>query len=139
VQSHEAWRKSMEAYDSEIAAVKAKAAGKSFGATESVFDYMADALGLTNATPQGYQDAAANEADPAPGDIQAFESVLQGKQISVLIYNSQTEGAGPRQLRDVANKAKVPVVEVTETVKSGSKGFADWQVAQLERLSKVLT
>jgi zinc/manganese transport system substrate-binding protein len=139
VQSREAWRKSMEEYDSEIAALKAKAAGKSFGATESVFDYMADAVGLTNATPQGYQDAAANEADPSPGDIAAFESALQGKQITVLIYNSQTEGAVPRQLREVADKAKVPIVEVTETVKPGAKGFADWQVGQLEQLSKVLS
>ena len=34
----------------------------------------------------------------------------------MLIYNRQTEGAVPEQLRAAAEQAGVPVVEVTETV-----------------------
>ena len=123
-------------YDSEIATVKAKAIGKTYGATESVFDYMAAVVGLANRTPQGYQNAAANESEPAPADLNDFQSVAQDGRIDVLVYNTQTEGAGPRQIRGVATKANVPIVEVTETVKPGTKGFVDWQVGQLQQLDK---
>ena len=82
-----AWQKSMTPYFDEIAAIKAGAAGKSYGATEGIFDYMADALGLVNVTPQGYQNAAAAESDPAPGDVFAFNQALSDKKMDVLIYN----------------------------------------------------
>ena len=55
----------MAPYDAEIAKIKPAAAGKTYGATEGIFDYMAKALGLTNKTPDGYQRATANESDPA--------------------------------------------------------------------------
>ena len=135
---HQSWKVAMKPYDDAVAAAKLKAMGKTFGATESVFDYMASAVGLTNATPQGYQNAASNGSDPAPGDVNDFESALRSTKMNVLIYNTQTEGAVPAQLRKVADTAKLPVVEVTETVKPGSKGFVDWQVKQLESLTQAL-
>lgn len=54
---------SLQPYNSLIEKIKAAAAGKSYAATESVFDYRAEAVGLINKTPQGYRQAAANEAD----------------------------------------------------------------------------
>ncbi|WP_414686195.1 metal ABC transporter solute-binding protein, Zn/Mn family, partial [Mycobacterium sp.] len=41
-----------------IGKIKAEAAGKSYAATETVFDYQAQALGLVNKTPLGYQRAS---------------------------------------------------------------------------------
>jgi zinc/manganese transport system substrate-binding protein len=60
--------------------------------------------------------------------------VLENGDVQVLIYNTQTEGPVPAQLRKAAEASKIPVVEVTETVKSGTKGFADWQAGQLNAL-----
>ena len=56
----------------------------------------------------------------------------------VLIYNTQTEGSVPQQLRAAAEKAGVPVVDVTETVAPGADSFEAWQVAQLTALAKAL-
>lgn len=132
------WGTSMKPYDDEIAKIKAAAQGKTYAASEPVFDYMADAVGLTSATPQGYQNAALNETDPSPADIAEFEQSLNDGTIDVLVYNTQTEGPTPEQLRRVAEDAGVPVVEVTETVPPGTSSFVMWQVDQLKSLATAL-
>ncbi len=134
-----AWLESMKPYTAEIEAIKAAHAGATYGATEPVFDYMAAALGLVNETPQGYQNAAANESDPAPGDVNDFNEALTGGSMDVLVYNTQTEGSIPEQIRATAEGAAVPVVEVTETVPESAASFAQWQIDQLESLSQALT
>ncbi len=135
---HDAWRSSMQAYDAEIATIKPTAAGKTYGATEGIFDYMAKALGLTNKTPEGFQRATANESDPAPGDVNDFEQSLAHRKMTVLIYNTQTQGAIPEQLRSKAEAAKVPVVNVTESVPPKFSTFEAWQVSQLKSLATAL-
>jgi len=132
------WEVAMEPYRAEIAAVKEVAAGKSYGATESVFAYMAQAVELEDTTPEGYRNASANESDPAPGDVNEFLQSLGSQSMDVLIYNSQTEGAIPEQIRDAATSASVPVVDVTESVPPGVTSFVEWQVAQLRALAEAL-
>jgi len=133
-----AWQASMRPYFAKIASIKSAATGKTYGATESIFDYMAAALGLVNMTPQGYQNAAANGSDPAPGDVLAFQQMLAKRQMDVFIINTQTVGAIPDQLKQAATRASVPVVDVTETVAPGAASFEDWQVTQLTSLAKAL-
>lgn len=132
------WTASLQPYLDEVAALRTSASGTSYAATESVFQYMAEAIGLVDETPSGYRNAAANESDPAPGDINAFEQLLRGGTVEVLVYNSQTEGSIPEQLRSVAEGADVPVVEVTESVPPGTGSFVEWQLAQLRALSSAL-
>ena len=128
----------LQPYTTLIDKIKAAAAGKTYAATESIFDYQAEAMGLVNKTPEGYQRAAANESDPSPADIEAFRSALAGRQIDVLIYNTQTEGAIPEQIRTAAEQAGVPVIDVTETVPPGVTSFMMWQDEQLTALAKAL-
>lgn len=131
------WETSMQPYDAAVDRLRAGAAGRTYAATESVFDLMATAIGLSDLTPEGYQDAAANESEPAAADVAAFESVLSGGTVDVLVFNTQTEGALPDQLRAVADGADVPVVEVTETVPDDTT-FVTWQVNQLDALATAL-
>jgi zinc/manganese transport system substrate-binding protein len=128
----------MAPYSRLVDKIKAQAGGKSYAATEAIFDYQAQALGLVNKTPEGYRRASSNESEPSPGDINAFRSVLAGRQIDVLIYNTQTEGSTPEQIRSAAEQAGVPVVNVTETVPPGQTTFESWQCAQLTALAKAL-
>ena len=135
----EQWQKSLEPYNQAIADTRKVAEGKTYGATESVFDYMAAAVGLKDVTPQGYQNAARNESDPSPGDIQAFQKALKDKQMNVLILNIQTEGPIPSQLDQAAQSAGVPVVPVTETLPADETTFQQWQIDQLNELQKALS
>jgi zinc/manganese transport system substrate-binding protein len=133
-----AFSATLQPYTSLIAKIRTSSVGKSYAATEGVFDYQASALGLVNRTPQGYRQAAANESDPSPADIEAFRTVLASRQIDVLIYNTQTEGSIPEQIRTAAEQAGVPVVEVTETVPPGQTSFVGWQDKQLTALGEAL-
>jgi zinc/manganese transport system substrate-binding protein len=128
----------LKPYDDLIDKIKANASGKTYAATESVFDDMAAAVGLTNRTPQGYQLSSANETDPSPADLDAFMRLLGDRGVDVLIYNTQTEGSVPEQIRAAAEGAGVPVVNVTETVPPGTQSFEAWQVDQLNALAKAL-
>lgn len=133
-----AFTETMKPYDDSIQTIKANATGKTYAATESVFDDMAAALGLANRTPEGYQAASANEAEPSPADLDAFLRLLADRGVDVLIYNVQTEGSVPQQIRAAAEQAGVPVVDVTETVPPGTDSFETWQVNQLDALAKAL-
>lgn len=132
------WTAAMAPYREQVVALRARAAGRTYAATETVFDLMAAALGLTDRTPPGYRAAASNESDPSPGDVAAFESALADGSVDVLVVNTQTEGAVPEQLRRAAESAGVPVVEVTESVPPGVDSFLTWQLDQLRELSDAL-
>ncbi|WNG87050.1 zinc ABC transporter substrate-binding protein [Mycobacterium sp. ITM-2016-00317] len=133
-----AFEESMKPYRDAIAAIRTGAAGKTYGASESVFEDMATAVGLVDRTPAGYRAAAANESEPSPADLDAFLRLLADRGVDVLIYNIQTEGSVPQQLRSAAERAGVAVVEVTETLPDGAGSFQDWQVAQLDALAEAL-
>ena len=134
-----AWRQDLAPYLAEVAALETTAAGRPYAATESVFAYMAEAIGLEDRTPRGYATSAANESEPSPGDIHAFEELLRGDGVDVLVFNTQTEGSVPGQLRSVAEGADVPVVEVTESVPTGQPSFVAWQLDQLRALAAALS
>ncbi|MCH9669265.1 MAG: zinc ABC transporter substrate-binding protein [Actinomycetia bacterium] len=128
----------MQPYDETVEAIRSRAAGKNFAATETVFDNMAAALDLQDKTPEGYRNAAANGTEPTPADLDAFLRLLGERGVDVLIYNAQTEGSVPERIRAAAEEAGVPVVEVTETMPPGSPSFQTWQVTQLDSLAKAL-
>jgi zinc/manganese transport system substrate-binding protein len=133
-----AWVEERKPYDDAIVYLHAVAAGHTFAATEPVFDRMAAAIGLTDVTPEGYRRASSNDSEPAPGDLSAFESALADGSVDVLVYNTQTSGSVPEQLRSAAERAGVPVVEVSESPADADGSFVSWQVDQLRELSKAL-
>ncbi|SFC32972.1 metal ABC transporter solute-binding protein, Zn/Mn family [Klenkia taihuensis] len=134
----QAFTEALQPYDEELTTLQGLATGKTYAATETVFDYTATAVGLTDATPEGYRDAASNESDPSPSDVAAFEAALADGSIDVLVYNTQTEGSVPEQLRAAAESAGVPVVDVTESVPDGDDSFVAWQLGQLQQLADAL-
>jgi len=133
-----AWAEALKPYDDAVRALSATAAGHTFAATEPVFDRMAAAIGLTDATPEGYRRASSNDSDPAPGDLTAFETALSDGGVDVLVYNTQTSGTVPEQLRTTAERAGVPVVEVSESPPDANGSFVAWQLAQLTKLTTAL-
>lgn len=86
-----------------------------YAATESVADYLAADLGLRDATPQGYANAARNESEPSPGDIQQFTALLRAGKVRLLIVNTQEEDKTARLLEQAASAGRVPIVRLTET------------------------
>lgn len=130
-----AWQDELAPYLAEVARLRQVLAGRSYAATETVFDRTAAALGLRDATPAAYRTIISNEGEPGPGDVVAFQDALRSGGMSVLVYNTQTEGSLPEQLRSAARAAGVPVVAVTESPPEPDGSFAAWQLDQMHRLA----
>jgi zinc/manganese transport system substrate-binding protein len=126
-------------YRAAVADLRTAAAGRSYAATETVYDRMAAAVGLADRTPEGYRRAVSNDSEPSPRDLAAFEALLTGGAVDVLVYNAQTSGSVPERLRDAAEDAGVPVVEVSESPPGPESSFLAWQQDQLEALTDALT
>jgi zinc/manganese transport system substrate-binding protein len=132
------WNRDLQPYLAEVAHLKAVAAGHTYAATETVFDYLARGIGLTDVTPEGYRRASSNGSDPAPGDLTAFRKELADGSVDVLVYNTQTSGTVPEELRAAARAAGVPVLDVTESPPTMGGSFLAWQTAQLQQLARDL-
>ena len=120
-----------------VAQLKAKHGGTPVTATEPVFGPMARALGLTMRNER-FQLAMMNDTEPSARDIAAFENDLKERKVRLLIYNSQVSEKLTERLRDIAKRAKVPVIGVTETMPPNVK-FQDWLLGELEALDKALS
>ena len=131
-----AFESSMGPLRQRIATLRAKYAGTPVTATEPVFDYMADALGLTMRNGR-FQLAVMNGTEPSAAAIAAFETDLRTHAAKVLLYNTQTGQALAEHMRTLASQAGVPVVAITETAPAG-KSYQEWMASQLDGLDRAL-
>jgi len=132
----EAYRTQLRAITARIAAVKAKYAKTPVTATEPVFGYMAQALGLEMRN-QSFQRAVMNETEPSAKETVAMENDLKGAKVKALFYNSQVTDSTTERLIGLARSAKVPVVAVTET-KPADKSYIEWMLAAIDATEKAL-
>lgn len=128
----------LQPYVEALGRLRDLAPGRAYAATEPVLDRTARAVGLADATPAGYRSAVGNEGEPSPGDLAAFSAALADGRIDVLVHNTQTSGSLADQIREAAEQAGVPVVEVTESPTDADATFVAWQVGQLEALADAL-
>ncbi|MGV1037832.1 MAG: metal ABC transporter solute-binding protein, Zn/Mn family [Candidatus Nanopelagicales bacterium] len=125
-------------YREEVAKIRAAHAGTKIGATETIFVYMADATGLQITTPPGFMRASADDSEPSASDVATFRQQLSNGTDSALIFNAQTAGGLPAQMRATAEQNNVPVVTVTETLTPEGDTFQAWQLRQLQALNSAL-
>ena len=91
--------------------------------------YLADDLGLTDATPAGYAQAVANESEPASRDVATFSKQLQAGSVALLVVNTQESNATTKQLTAAAGQGNVRVVELTEQMPKQYSTLTDWMTA----------
>ena len=134
-----AWDAAYAPVLSRVAALRERLAGRRYAATESVYGYALDAVGMVDETPHGYEQAATNESEPAPADVQAFSALVHDHGVDLFVFNTQTSAAVPDALRAGALKADVPVLEVTETMPAAAGGsLVAWQLGLLDHLAALL-
>jgi len=127
---------SLKPVDDKVAALRAQYKGVPVTATEPVFGYMSDAIGLDMRNLR-FQLATMNDTEASAQDVAAFENDLRKKQVRVLIYNSQAEAPMTKRMLKIARDGGVPTVSVTETQPAG-KTFQQWMAGQLDALSAAL-
>ena len=127
---------SLEPLQAKVSALRAAYQGTPVTATEPVFGYLSDAIGL-NMRNLPLQIATMNDTEPSAASIAAFEDDLRGRRVRVLIYNGQASDQLTRRMLALARTSHVPVVQVTETEPAG-KSYVQWMMAQLIALGAAL-
>lgn len=119
-----------------ISEVKSKCRGTKVTATEPVFGYMADAMGLTM---QGldFQWKIMNDTEPTPKMIADYQQLLSNKQVKVLFYNNQVSDSITKNMQDLAKQNQIPVIGVSETMPNGLS-LNNWLLDEVSRTKTAL-
>ncbi|HEX9097214.1 MAG TPA: zinc ABC transporter substrate-binding protein, partial [Candidatus Dormibacteraeota bacterium] len=133
-----AFTTALEPYRQRIAEIKARFNGVPVASTESIFVYMAAALGLDLISPASFMNAVSEGNDPPAAAVIDFQNQITGKRAKVLIYNVQTATAVTTNVKRLAAQANIPIVGVSETLQPESATFQDWQLGQLVALQGAL-
>lgn len=124
--------------EGKIAEVKQKSDGLAYAATESVASYLAEDMGLADATPSGYAQATANESEPTPTDIKQFTDVLKAGEIKLLVVNTQEESELTGKITNAAKSANVPMVNLTEQMPEQYDSLTAWMEGLVDAFSKAI-
>lgn len=127
---------SLKPLEARIEAMKANYAGTPVTATEPVFGYMAEALGL-DMHNMAFQISVMNDTEPSISDVAAFDTDLTLKKVKALIYNAQVKDPAAERLIRLARQNGIPVVPVTET-KPALLDYQQWMLGELDTLDKAL-
>ena len=118
-------------------AIGAAHPGATVVATEPVAHYLLTNSGITDKTPQGFTKAIEGDSDPSPADLAAVLDLIKTREVSALVYNTQTQTDVTRQLESAANQASVPVISVTETLPAGVD-YLTWQRQTVDQMANQL-
>ena len=132
------WAAEENNVESKIAEVKQKTDGLAYAATESVESYLAEDMGLADATPSGYARATANESEPTPTDIKQFTDALKAGEIKLLVVNTQEESELTGKITDAAKSVEVPMVELTEQMPEQYDSLTAWMEGLVDAFSQAI-
>jgi zinc/manganese transport system substrate-binding protein len=133
-----AFAQALVPYHQRLTDIKARYAGTPIAATESVFQYMAQYLGLDLITPYAFMEAVAEGNDPPSPGLVTFTEQIRSKAFVVLVFNSQTITPLTTSLEDQTAAVHVRTVAVTETLAPENATFEAWMDAELDALSSAL-
>jgi zinc/manganese transport system substrate-binding protein len=127
---------SIKPLQDKIAELHDRLSGTPVTATEPVFGYMFEALGML-VRNQSFQLSVMNNTEPSASDVAAFEKDLKTHQVKLLVYNSQASDPIATRMEKIAKASHVPVVGATETEPPG-KNYQAWMMNELNAVDKAL-
>ena len=125
-------------YERLIAQIKSRYGGAPVGASESIFEPLAPALGLRLVTPRGFMDAVSEGTEATPTEKATGNEQIEDGQIDLWVYNSQNATPDVKRLNEAAEAAGVPIATVTETMTPAGASFEEWMVAELKGIEAAL-
>ena len=126
-------------YKGLITSIKRRYSGVPVGASESIFEPLAQSLGLKLLTPESFMNAISEGTDPTAGDKTTVDRQISQRQIKVWVYNSQNATPDVKRLTEQARAKGIAVATVTETLTPASARFEDWQSRELQELAQALS
>lgn len=130
------FQQSMKPVLDDITALRGRLAGTPVTATEPVFGYMFEALGL-RVRNQSFQMAVMNSTEPSASDVAAFEADLRTHKVNLLVYNRQAADPIAARMMKLAEASRIPVIGVTETEPPGVN-YQQWITSELDAIARAL-
>jgi zinc/manganese transport system substrate-binding protein len=130
------FEQSLQPVEAKLQDLRERVAGTPVTATEPIFGYMFEALGM-QVRNQAFQLAVMNNTEPGASDVAAFEDDLKTHQVRLLVYNSQASDPAALRMVKLAKSAHIPVVGATETEPPG-KTYQEWMLSELEAVDHAL-
>ncbi|WP_217184973.1 metal ABC transporter solute-binding protein, Zn/Mn family [Streptomyces sp. AC495_CC817] len=128
----------LEGFEADLETLKSEAAGAKVFITEPLPGYLAEAAGLTDATPEGFAESVEEGTDVAPATLLAALDVIGSGDVRAVLSNAQTGGAETQRVEDAAKAAGIPVVAFTELLEDGSS-YAEWMRDGIKSLADAVT
>ena len=127
-----------DAWNSAIAAFKAKYPGTPVATTEPVADYMLQAAGADNMTPFAFQADIMNGTDPSAQDVAIERSLFTQHKVKVFLYNQQVTDTLTESFITLAQQNDIPVVGVYETMPVPGFDYQSWMLTEVQDLQKAV-
>lgn len=121
-----AWQNGEKSLETWVADFTKSHDSLTYAATEPVAYYLMADLGFKDSTPKGYAQSTASGGEAAPADLQAFQKIVEGKDISVLINNTQEASDATNMITGTAGRSDVPVVDVSEQMPESATTLNAW-------------
>jgi zinc/manganese transport system substrate-binding protein len=121
-----------------ISEIRSKYSGTPVGASESIFEGMASALGLNVLTPESFLSAISEGTEPTAADKATIDRQISSHEIQVYVYNNQNATPDIQRQIEEARAADIPITTITETLVPAEATFQEWQVHELQALEAAL-
>ncbi|MFV9972186.1 MAG: metal ABC transporter solute-binding protein, Zn/Mn family [Francisella endosymbiont of Hyalomma asiaticum] len=105
-------------------------------ATEPLFGYMANALGL-NMKGLAFQWVIMNDSEPSPKMMIDYQKLFNDKQVKMLFYNKQVTDNVTNNVLELAKKNNIPIVGITETMPTNDDAIG-WMIKTLQATASAL-
>jgi zinc/manganese transport system substrate-binding protein len=132
----ERFESSMQPIRAKVDELRRRLSGTPVAATEPVFGYMFEALGM-RVTNRSFQRSVMNGTEPRASDVVSLEHDLRAGRIRLLVYNSQATSPVAQRMLKIAGASGIAVLGVTETQPAG-KSYQAWMLGVLEALDRAL-
>ena len=123
---YDAWLKREQAIEDKMAAFAKDHANPTYAATEAVAYYLMSDMGFKDLPPEGYAASTASEGEPAPADLQAFQKLVEGRGVDLLVNNTQEASDATNLVTGTAGRSEVPVFDVSEQMPKDKTDLTDW-------------
>ena len=129
---------SLDAWNSAIAAFKAKYPDTPVATTEPVADYLLQAAGADNMTPFAFQADIMNGTDPSAQDVAIERSLFTQHKVKAFLYNQQVTDTLTESFITLAQQNGIPVVGVYETMPVPGFDYQSWMLTEVQDLQKAV-
>ena len=128
----------LENLEIRLEALREKALGLGFIATEGVGNLLLEEAGFINQTPDALADAIEEEREVPASALKQAQDLIAGKVVSLVVVNEQQLDQVSELLVESANASGVPVVQLSELISEPGMDYLDWMASILDHLQEAI-